>query len=589
MRQSFRKLNTRVLAVALAVLLLLCQLPTVSAAQTSGKCGNNLSWSFADGTLTITGSGAMTNYSRLEQVPWYSYREQIYRLSLPEGLTNVGSKAFYDCVNLTAIVLPSTVKEIGDLAFCQCTSVTILSLNDGLQKIGRSAFELCSSLTDLRLPGSVTTLGRHAFYRCESLEYVTVPVSVTQMDAGVFAYCSSLVRAEIRAPMAELPRWTFYGCTSLTSISMTSTTKDIGTYSMYGCENLFTVYYDGEPGDVEHIRDQIAQEEENFGHFGQILDSDSGNSETFQDAKTTEDGDLIAEDTTVTRTDEATVSVTVSTNVSNEQAGAGPVQIVATVIQDTGWDQVLSAVKDASEQGEVEAIVYIPGNADVPQSVVDALAGRDVSLEVQTGAGSTYELDFTVMNKQETTSDQKLDLTYRLAQYSGPAYEALGGAQTFHLNFNSSSVIYAEVMIRLPLECKLKTATLYQIDQDEPVQLQSVVVDSQGYAHFYVAEINKDTQYLIGINVAGIDSSKVIIPEELHEHYGVTDLAAPIEYVITGRTSSWGMSGWQVGLILGGVMLVCIVGIGVFMYAQNKRKLRMGYIPEMDEEEEEES
>lgn len=582
MRQNFRKLNTRVLAVALAVLLLLCQVPAASAAETSGTCGTNLNWSFADGTLTITGSGAMTNYSRLEQVPWYSYREQIYRISLPEGLTNVGSKAFYDCINLTAIVLPSTVKEVGELAFCQCTSVTILSLNDGLQKIGRSAFELCSSLRDLRLPGSVTTLGRHAFYRCTSLQYVTVPVSVTEMGSGVFAYCSGLIRAEVRAMLPELPRWTFYGCTAMTSISLADSTKGVGTYSVYGCESLNVIYYGGEPGDAEELKDQVSKEQESFGHFGQILDENPGNEETFYGGVTEENGDVIAETTTVTKTDEVTVSVQVSTNLTTDESV--PTQITATVIDDAGWEQVLTSVKKASEDGVVEVFVYIPGNADVPQSVVDALAGRDVILEVQNGTGSSYALDFAVMDKNHAESDGKLDLSYLLVQQSEAKYEELAGAQVFNLNFNSSSVVYAEVMIRLPGTCARKTATLYQINDNTPEQLQSVVVDMAGYAHFYVAELNKDTQYLIGIDVPGIDTDTLIIPEELYGEYGITDLASPIEYVITGRTSSWGMSGLQVGLILAAVMIVCVAGIGVFMYAQNKRKLKMGYVPDLDEE-----
>ena len=41
MRQSLQKLNTRILALAMAVMLMLCAVPAVSAAQDSGSCGNH--------------------------------------------------------------------------------------------------------------------------------------------------------------------------------------------------------------------------------------------------------------------------------------------------------------------------------------------------------------------------------------------------------------------------------------------------------------------------------------------------------------------------------------------------------------------
>jgi hypothetical protein len=44
-------------------------------AQTSGTCGENLTWTLSDGTLTVSGTGEMTNYSDPSTAPWYSVRE----------------------------------------------------------------------------------------------------------------------------------------------------------------------------------------------------------------------------------------------------------------------------------------------------------------------------------------------------------------------------------------------------------------------------------------------------------------------------------------------------------------------------------
>ena len=69
--------------------------------QASGTCGDNIQWSVENETLTITGYGDMSYPS---QVPWYSYRNSIKTVSLPEGLTSIKAGAFFDCSVLENII-----------------------------------------------------------------------------------------------------------------------------------------------------------------------------------------------------------------------------------------------------------------------------------------------------------------------------------------------------------------------------------------------------------------------------------------------------------------------------------------------------
>ena len=41
---------------------------------------------------------------------------------VPEGVTNIGDQAFYDCSSLTSITLPDGLTSIGDCAFYDCGS-----------------------------------------------------------------------------------------------------------------------------------------------------------------------------------------------------------------------------------------------------------------------------------------------------------------------------------------------------------------------------------------------------------------------------------------------------------------------------------
>ena len=83
----------------------------------SGTCGAYLNWEYADSTLTITGSGPMTNFADYYAMPWVSVRGSIARVVLPEGLTRIGNGAFWGCSQLRTVTSPSKVTHIGSNAF----------------------------------------------------------------------------------------------------------------------------------------------------------------------------------------------------------------------------------------------------------------------------------------------------------------------------------------------------------------------------------------------------------------------------------------------------------------------------------------
>ena len=598
MRQKMQKLYTRLLAMCLAALLLLCQMPAALAAETSGSCGKNLNWSFADGRLTITGSGDMTDYTQLKMPPWYEFRDQILYLSLPEGLTSVGNMAFYDCYNLTAVSIPASVTDIGKLAFCQCRNVKILNLKDGLLTIGRSAFEQCSGLQDLRLPKTVTTLGSHAFYNCDALQYVTIPASVSEMDSGVFAYCQNLVRVEVEATVDTIPAWTFYGCDKLSSVTLTEQITASAADAFTGCENLNTVYYPGSEENAQQIHDQIAADQDSFGKFGVITDDESLAGDASSTSTTMgENGDIIVNSTTVNKTEGATVTTTTNTT-TQEDGKTASTEVTATVVTDEGWqaliDAILAAQKELEKQesegvetGKVEVNVYVKEDGGVPAEVLNAVAGNKMDMTVQTQDGAQFAVNGSML--ESTQESGKVHFSYSATRMQSPDFKELSGTAAYKLEFSSSSTMKVEVLIRIPTEHARKTATLYQVDGKNLILLQSVIVDTMGYAHFYLANVDAEREYRIGIEIPNIDKNTIIVPEELHAEYGVTDMVFASDlYVITGRQSSWGVNMTQVTIILMAVMVVSAVAVGVFMYLRNKKKLAQGYVPDISEEDLEE-
>ncbi len=200
---------------------------TVKAkAATSGTCGDNLTWTLDDeGVLTISGTGAMADYSRIyddghcSTVPWFSMRTKITKVIICNGVTSIGAVSFYDCSSLVSVTIPDSVTSIGYHAFSGCTSLVSVTIPDSVTSIGGGAFYDCTSLVSVTIPDSVTSIGGSAFYDCTSLTSITIPDSITSIGD-----------------------WTFHNCTSLTSITIPDSVTSIGEYAFNNCTSLISVY-----------------------------------------------------------------------------------------------------------------------------------------------------------------------------------------------------------------------------------------------------------------------------------------------------------------------------------------------------------
>ncbi len=129
-----------------------------------------------DGTyeMLIRGTGAMRDYTSGSSAPWYTtYRSQVQHLTVSQGITHIGSYAFYNCA-FEQIVLPSSLSSIGRYAFHNCDLLSEVILPDGLVEIGNNAFYSCDALARLRIPASLTTVGSAAFMNCSNLKTVYV-------------------------------------------------------------------------------------------------------------------------------------------------------------------------------------------------------------------------------------------------------------------------------------------------------------------------------------------------------------------------------------------------------------------------------
>ena len=203
---------------------------------------DGLTWTLtADGTLTISGTGAMKDYNAAENLSPAYMNSDVKKVVIEDGVTSIGELAFYKCSSLTNITIPGNVESIGESAFYSCDNLMDVTLQDGVKSIGNAAFILCNNLTNIVLPNSVTSIGYFAFKDCTSLTSIKIPDSVTSIGSSAFENCSSLTNITIPDSVIGIGSSAFCDCSSLTSIVIPNSVTSIGSYAFDDCKNLTSI------------------------------------------------------------------------------------------------------------------------------------------------------------------------------------------------------------------------------------------------------------------------------------------------------------------------------------------------------------
>ena len=180
-------MKRRILSMLLVLMMLLTIMPTAAFAE---ETADDVTYSYKDGVLTVSGTGTCTDEWSSE-LPWDTWMN-ITGLIIEDGITGIARAVFSGLPNLKNITIPDSVTEIGPFAFQHCTSLESMNWPSQVTRIEDGVLASCSGLKSITIPETVTYIGNGAFSYCTSLTGLYIPASVTEISYSPCANCTSL-------------------------------------------------------------------------------------------------------------------------------------------------------------------------------------------------------------------------------------------------------------------------------------------------------------------------------------------------------------------------------------------------------------
>lgn len=184
--------------------------------------------------------GVLYNKSKTMLIKFPSSKEDTEFVIL-ESVTELNSRAFYECSNLKSIILPKNLKAIGAYAFSDCNELTEFVIPDGITELPEGVFYQCDNLVSVKMPNSVTKIGAGAFSECHNLSDAVIPSNVTEIGDRAYYACKKITSVTIPQGVKLIDDYAFWGCDGLTSVTIPEGVECISQAVFYGCDNLTSI------------------------------------------------------------------------------------------------------------------------------------------------------------------------------------------------------------------------------------------------------------------------------------------------------------------------------------------------------------
>jgi len=258
-------------------------------AKSGGTGEDGLAWTFSDGTLIISGSGAMADYTAENPAPWSNKAESITAVTVEAGVTYIGSQAFAGCENIETLVFQGAAPTFAEgvlenleaAAYYPadnetwenagmaenlfwraytgtCGASALWTLENGTLTIfgagpmknynyqGAPWWSRAEEITRIVVEDGVTSVGDYAFHQCHQVVSASIGNSVKTIGTEAFWDCFELQSIALGDSVQTICDWAFENCNSLKQIILPTGVQTIEGSVFSGCNRLETITFTGD-------------------------------------------------------------------------------------------------------------------------------------------------------------------------------------------------------------------------------------------------------------------------------------------------------------------------------------------------------
>lgn len=126
------------------------------------------------------------------------------------NVTGIDEMAFYECENLTSVIMPSSIRSIGKSAFFGSNEIKEIELPESLRNLEHFAFSHCDKLESLILPSSISWIGSGVVYYCDNLKYIEIPDPDSEIDIALNAFDKCFALEKIKVLSSDPSKFKVY-------------------------------------------------------------------------------------------------------------------------------------------------------------------------------------------------------------------------------------------------------------------------------------------------------------------------------------------------------------------------------------------
>ncbi len=230
------------------------------AKKTAYECGTNLTATFENSRLTLSGTGAMYDYSSDNPAPWRRLRDQIKYLTIPSGVTYIGENAFAFCSKLSYVILPPSVVSIGEYAFANCSVLSSVSYDGfpaqwaAVDVDGGNSKLLSASFSWLYRSGRIgDTNVWWNLYGSTGKLVISGDIGSTNHRNAPWQEWGEYITQIAMNYGETIWEEAFRDCPNVTTVYLPGDLEEVSYDAFRTCTKITDVYYDGTQADWENI------------------------------------------------------------------------------------------------------------------------------------------------------------------------------------------------------------------------------------------------------------------------------------------------------------------------------------------------